>query len=184
MQPNIVSKAEFSRLAGVTAGRISQWISSGELSGDALVREGRAERVNVDVARRQLGRRLGADQRLPAERGGGADRGDTLNLIQRQRLAALELANERARAEALSFAGRFVEADAMRAEVGRIAGRLIAAVDGVMPELADAVAASIGAPERDILHALRRSWSAARARLAGVEAEAAMSEPETVEASL
>lgn len=179
---SIVSKAEFSRQVGVTAGRVSQWIASGELSGSALVREGRAERIDVAVARRQLGRRLVADQRVPADRGGGADRSDTLNLIQRQRLASLELANEKARAEALSLAGRFVETDAMRAEVGRVAGRLVAAFDGAIPELASAVAVVTGSPERDILHALRTAWSAARARLAGVEAEAAMSEPETVEA--
>jgi hypothetical protein len=181
LQPSTVSKAEFSRLAGVTAGRVSQWISSGELSGDALVRDGRAERINVAVARRQLGRRLAADQRLPAERGGSADRGDTLNLIQRQRLTALELANERIRAEDMARSGRLVEAGAMRAEVGRVAGRLISAFDGVVGELAAAAAAVTGSPERDILHALRGAWSVARGRLAGVEAEAAASLPETVE---
>ncbi len=177
-----VSKAEFARQVGVTPGRVSQWIASGELGADALVRDGRAERVNADVARRQLGRRAAADQRLPAERGGGADRGDTLGLIQRQRLAALELANEKARAEAAANSGRFVEADAMRAEVGRIAGRLIAMVDGALPEFAGTVAAATGSAERDVLHALRGAWRAVRVRLAGVEAEAAASLPETVEA--
>jgi hypothetical protein len=129
LQPNIQTKAAFSRLAGVTPGRVSQWIASGALSGDALVRDGRAERIDVDVARRQLGRRLAADQRLPAERGGGADRGDTLNLIQRQRLAALELANERTRAAALADAGRLVRAGDVKAEVRRVLLSALAAID-------------------------------------------------------
>jgi hypothetical protein len=128
LQPNIVSKAEFSRQVGVTAGRVSQWIASGELSGDALVRDGRAERVNVVVARRQLGRRLGAEQRLPAERGGGTDRCDTLNLIQRQRLAALELATERPRAATMAEADRFVLADDVKLELGRVVAHLVAAL--------------------------------------------------------
>jgi hypothetical protein len=83
----------------------------------------------------------------------------------------------------MARSGRLVEAGAMRAEIGRIGGRLVAMVDGVLPELAEAVVACTGSPERDILHALRGAWSAARSRLAGVEAEVAASLPETVEAS-
>jgi predicted transcriptional regulator len=136
LQPNIKTKASFARELGLTRSRISQFIAEGKVDGDALVIVGQSERINADVARRQLGRQVG---------GAGHVRGETVEAIQRERLAALQLTNERSRAEALSLAGRFVEADAMRAEVGRIAGRLVAAFDGVLPELAEAVAIGTGA---------------------------------------
>jgi hypothetical protein len=173
LQPNIVTKASFARSIGVTRSRISQLIAENKLSGEALVIVGQSERIDADAARRQLGRHVGV---------AGGVRGETVEAIQRQRLTALELANEKARGEALSLAGKFVDADAMRAEVGRIAARLIAMVDGVLPELAEGIATGIGVPERDVLHALRTAWSAARARLAGVEDGTAASLPQTVEA--
>jgi hypothetical protein len=124
MQQGNVSKAEFARIAGVTRSRVSHWISAGELSGDALVRDGRTERVNVEAARRQLGARVDVDQRIAPPRSG---RGDTLDAIQRQKLAALELANERARLEAATDTGRYVDAGAAKQEMGKIAGRMVAA---------------------------------------------------------
>ena len=178
VQPNILSKADFARQVGVTRSRVSQWIAEGKLDGAALVIVGQSARIDADVARRQLGAHVGGIA------GGGNVRGETIEAIQRERLAALQLTNERARVEARATAGGFVEADAMRAEVGRIAGRLISAFDGALPELATSAATVTGGSERDILHALRGSWSAIRARVAGFEAEAATLEPETVEASL
>ncbi|HLN11066.1 MAG TPA: hypothetical protein VK281_19190 [Xanthobacteraceae bacterium] len=181
MNQDIVSKAEFARITGVTRARVSQWISGGELDG-ALVRDGRAERIDVKAARRQLGGRLAVDQRTISR--GRGDRGDTIDEIQRERLAALRLTNERARAAALADAGRFLEADAVRVELGRVAGRLVSAFDGVLPEFAAAAATVTRGSERDILHAIRGVWGEARARLAGAEAEAAVLESEVVEASL
>ena len=67
--------------------------------------------------------------------------------------------------------------------MGRIAGRLVAAFEGVMPELAAAVAAQSTLSQRDALYLMRGAWRAARARLSGVEAEAAIQEPETLEAA-
>lgn len=175
MQPNILSKADFARQVGVTRSRVSQWIAEGKLDGAALVIVGQSERINAEVARRQLGAHVGGIA------GGGNVRGETIEAIQREKLVQLQLTNERARVEARATAGRLVEADLVRAEVGRIAGRLISAFDGALPELATAAATVTGGSERDILHALRGAWSAARRRLAGAEGEAAMVLPETVE---
>jgi hypothetical protein len=68
--------------------------------------------------------------------------------------------------------------------MGRIAGRLMASFEGALPELADAIAANSSMPHRDALHVLRASWRAIRTRLSGLEAEAALAEPETLEAAL
>jgi hypothetical protein len=180
VQPNVISKAQFAREAGVTAGRVSQWIAAGDLSGDALVRDGRAERIDLTAARRQLGERLAVDQRIVGGRGG---RGDTLDALQRARLVAVELANDRARLDAAEASGRFVEADAMRREVGRVAGRIVSSIDGAVPDIADALAARFQLPQRDVAHALRTAWSAVRSRLADSTAEAAASLPATTEAA-
>src|ERR1700678_1261845 len=180
MQGN-VSKAEFARIAGVTRSRVSHWISSGELGGDALVRGGRTERVNVEAARRQLGARVDVDQRIAPARGG---RGDTLDAIQRQKLAALELANERARLEAATDTGRYVDVGAAKQEMGKIAGRMVAAFDGILPTLADAIAAGSDLSSRDALHLLRTAWLSCRSRLAGMEDKAAIAEAPTLEGAL
>lgn len=131
----IVTKAEFSRLVGVSRGRVSQWLTAGKIDGAALVRVGRSERIDVKEARRQLGRRLDIDQRLikgSRSRISGVG-GDTLEEIQRQRLEQLELANAQARELALARAGRYVEAADAKREMGRIAERLVASVEGGNP---------------------------------------------------
>jgi len=179
MQGN-VSKAEFARIAGVSRSRVSHWISAGELSGDALVRDGRTERVNVEAARRQLGARVDVDQRVAGARGG---RGDTLDAIQRQKLAALELANAQAREAAMARSGRYIEADVMRLELGRVVGRVVALYDGMLPDIAASIAAASNLPVRDALHLLRTAFRAARERVSTTEAEAAATLPEIVEAA-
>ena len=103
--------------------------------------------------------------------------------IKRGRARQLELANTKAELEAARFAGKIVDADAARQELGRVAGRMIAGVEGALPELANAVAAVSTLPPRDALLALRAAWRGVRARLAG-EAEArGLTLPEMAEAA-
>jgi hypothetical protein len=188
--PTLVTKVEFAQLARVSQSRVSKWISSGALAGDALVLEGRRERIDVAAARRQLGDRIDVDQRLvaPAARararpGAGAVRGETLDDIAKEKLVAARLANEKARADAAANAGRFVEAERVKIELGRTASRLVSWFEGALPELAEAVAARGGISERDALHALRGAWRGVRIRLAGAENGAAAALPDLVEAS-
>jgi len=156
MRQDIKTKAAFAREVGVTRSRVSQWIAEGKLTGEALVVVGQTERIAADVAHRQLGRHVVS----------GSARGDTVEAIQRQRLAALELANERTRAAALADAGRYVEADAARREMGAIASRLTAAFDSAVLDMAEAIAAGSTLSSRDALHLLRTAWLSSRARLA------------------
>ncbi len=159
----------------------------GKIDGDAIVGSGYSARIDVELARAQLDARLHLGQRLGAngraELEGGT--GPTLDAdIKAARLRELELSNERAAAEAMAVTGRYVEADAARREMGAIAGRLVASLEGGLPSLADAVADRFQLPPRDVLHVLRTAWLALRTRLAGETAAAAiMSDPEVVEAA-
>ncbi len=167
------TKAEFAALSGVTKGRVSQWLRAGKIDGAALVGEGRRARINIEVARRQLDARLDLSQRLGAngrakldgETAGQADPTDAA--IKSARLAQLERAVGKARAEEAARSGRYIEADAARQEMGKIAGRVVASFEGGLPELASALAAHFQLPQRDVLHVLRTAWRGLRARLAG-----------------
>lgn len=59
-----MSKGEFARLINVSAGRISQYIASGQIGPDALQGEGRRARIVVERAKRQLSGRLDVSQRV------------------------------------------------------------------------------------------------------------------------
>ena len=180
-----VTKAEFASLVGVSRGRVSQWLRAGKIDGAAIVGDGRDARIDAELAKRQLDARLDLGQRLGAN-GKAQLAGSLLPIdadIKAARLRQLTLANERAAEEARLRAGSYVAADDAKLEMGRIAGRLVAAFEGVMPELAAAVAAQSTLSQRDALHLMRGAWRAARARLSGVEAEAAIHEPKTLEAA-
>ena len=184
--PEIVTKAEFARRLGIGRSAVGNMVRRGQLTAPALVERGGRVLVDETVARRQLRQRLDVDQRLRNGRlGGDAEdgQGDTLDAIQRQKLTQLELANARDREAALARSGRYMLANDARQEMGKIAGALIAAMEGGLPELADAIAADIKAPQRDVLLALKGAWRALRARLAYVKAEAAQREPECLEAA-
>jgi hypothetical protein len=180
-----VSKAEFAELMGVTRQRVSQWLGARQIDGAALIGEGRGARINVELARRQLDARLDLGQRLGANgkaKLDGASPDPTDAAIKAERLRQLRQFNERAAEEAAVRSGAHVLAADARRELGRLAGRLVSAFEGALPELASAVAAAGPISQRDALHALRGAWLSARGRLAGVEAEAAIAAPELVEA--
>lgn len=62
--PDVISKGEFARRRNVTAGRASQWISEGKISGAALVGEGRGASIRESVAVAQLNQKLDIVQRV------------------------------------------------------------------------------------------------------------------------
>jgi hypothetical protein len=139
--PHVLSKSEFAASVGVSPSRLSHWLRDGKIDGAAVVGSGYSARINADLARRQLDARLDLSQRLGAN--GKALFADTgaasasppssaLDTgIKSARLRQLELSNERAAVEAAAGSGRYVEAEAAKLEMGRIAGRMVAAFDGV-----------------------------------------------------
>ncbi|WP_319533406.1 hypothetical protein [uncultured Cohaesibacter sp.] len=61
---DIVSKSEFAKRIGVSAARISQMLSEGKISGEAVHGEGRRAKIDVEVACRQIGVRRDIGQSL------------------------------------------------------------------------------------------------------------------------
>jgi hypothetical protein len=179
-QIEIVAKKRFAEIAGVSAARVSQWLSSGQINGAALVGEGRHARIRTEVALAQLRLRLDADQRiangtarLDPRKGNdtvaplAASAEPTLEeRLKRQRLEQLELANEKAREEASARAGTWTRTDDVRREMGRLVGKLVTVFDSALVEFAAAVAAQSDLSSRDALHLLRSTWRSIRERAA------------------
>jgi len=119
----------------------------------------------------------------PADRGefsGGApvDAGTVEDQIKQARLAQLDLANDKARAEAALRAGRYVPAEDSRQEMGRVASRLLAVMESSLAEMANALAAEPSTSSRDTLRTLRSAWRSVRVRAAkAIGAEAGAIEP-------
>ena len=59
-----LTKSAFARACNITPGRVSQYITARQLTAPALVGEGRAQRVDLELGRAQLRDRLDIDQRL------------------------------------------------------------------------------------------------------------------------
>lgn len=191
-----LSKGDFARATNVTPGRVSQWIAERKIHGDALVGEGRHQRVHVETAKAQLraqldiGQRLGngIDTRLapaaPAEPIAAPPAQAPLPLadpieeqIKRARLESIARDNRRKAEEEAARAGRYVDAEAARQQLGRQAGQMLAIFEGSLAELATSVAAQFKLPQRDVLHLLRGEFRTVRARIAALLAQRAAEVP-------
>jgi hypothetical protein len=194
---DVVTKGAFAAMVGVSAGRVSQFLSEKKIFGDAIVGEGRHARIRVSVALEQLKRSLDLSQRLGAN--GRARLDDPLSIgsrnagvpaavpdtvetnIKAQRLEQLELANERAREDRAARAGVYLKTDETRQEIGRIAARLMTMFDGALGEFSTAIAAQSNLSARDALHLLRTTFRAVRDRNSEIEIKAAAELPALIE---
>jgi hypothetical protein len=172
---DVVTKTKFAEISGVSGAMVSMWIKRRKIYGDAIVGEGRAARIVVDIARQQLRKTLDLSQRLGANGkvkfDDDPETADTLeDEIKRARLAQLELSNEHARAVREAQAGRYVRSDDIQREMGKIAGRTLAVVEGALGEFATAIAAKSNLPARDALHILRTAFRGIRERTSNTEA--------------
>jgi hypothetical protein len=190
MSNEIATKSEFATIANVSAGRVSQWIASGKLGGDALVGSGRKARIRVAVALQQLSRSLDVVQWLGANgkakaaaaraRADGNDDGvpDTVEAaIKQARLEQLALSNAAARRAEGASSGRYVLAVDAKQEMGRVAAQVLAVVDSALSEMANAVMAAKPVTPRDALRVLRASWRSSRERAAKAKAAEAAAMP-------
>jgi hypothetical protein len=60
----VVRKSEFAKIANVSKGNVTHWLTSGHISGDAIVGEGRLAMIDVDLATAQLQERLSINERF------------------------------------------------------------------------------------------------------------------------
>lgn len=196
----VVSKSEFARIAGVSPGRITQWIDEGKISGAGLVGEGRSARIRVEVAlqqvnlRRDIGQALGnglhtrlTSPKAAPQASEGGDEGDgrdpyggwspdgTSDDVDRKlKLAKLEAAERSNRLDAIEEAaseGRYTESVVMRAEMGKIAGQMLRIFEGMLPAIATALAGQFELEARDVTHALNEQFRKVREQAASAAAK-------------
>ncbi|TIX16219.1 MAG: hypothetical protein E5V46_03320 [Mesorhizobium sp.] len=198
-----MSKADFARHIGVTRGRVSQYVAEGTIGPDALDGQGRTARVIVAKAieqirqRRDIGQALGnglstrldppaepAGTVTPFPGGAGADgerKQPTIDdEIKAERLQAERRRNRLAAVEEAMRQGQLVEAASAMAAMKKEIKALDDAFGGMLADLATAVSAQFGLPQRDVLHLLRRIRSEKKAALAERARRRAESLPERV----
>jgi hypothetical protein len=208
--PDIISKGEFASRRRVHPSRVSQWIKGGQISGDALVGEGREQRIREAVAVEQLRRRLDGIQRTangqgtcldliaptrpplaaepaqqaPAPIAAPAPRDGVNERIALERLEAQRRANRIGREEEALRAGKFILAEESAAQYARLSSDIVAALEGALGDMATSLASRFSLPPRDLLHALRAEFGAMRARLERVAEARKAAAPKFVEHEL
>jgi hypothetical protein len=181
----IVSKGGYARLRGVSAARVSQWLSEGKINGEALVGDGRNAQIRIDVADAQLRVRLDPKQRFGLN--GLAtrlpDAGDELPMrtafappqpkpdgfdqrMQDLKAREIELRVQEKTEQALARRGTYVRAAEVRAGLTRVAAGMLGAFEGGLADLATEIAAEAKVEQRVVLHALRRGFRNLRAKAA------------------
>ncbi|RYE48330.1 MAG: hypothetical protein EOP24_07935 [Hyphomicrobiales bacterium] len=194
-----MSKGDFAGEVGVSPGRISQYIAAGIIGPDALVGEGRSARIRVELAKQQIATRRHVGQGLgnglltkldqaPAETDEPTSprlvSEDPAKLIQLERLEQERRRNRRETIEEAAALGRLVPADDMQREIARTAQKVVNTFAGMAPDIANAIAAKFGLPQRDVLHLVKQVMNDKRATAAQLERDAAGEMPATVETTI
>lgn len=100
---------------------------------------------------------------------------------KREKLAQIQRQNRKATEEEAERRGRFMESDAARTQMARIAGSLLSSFEGSLQGFATAVASKFSVPQRDVLHLLRAEFRGFRAAEARRHRAQAAALPETVD---
>lgn len=197
-----MSKSEFAGHIGVSAARISQYISDGIIGSDALVGEGRNARINVEVAKQQISTRRHVGQSLgnglltrldkgpapqslkPPATDEGDDELETAELIQLERLERERRMNRQAEREEAIAQGRLVPADELAAQVRKVARDTVELFTGMAPDIANAISAKYELPARDLQHLIVEVMNTKRAAAAKQVEAKAEELPATLEAVL
>lgn len=213
MQQTLVSKSEFATLINVSAGRVSQFIASGQISQAAIVGTGQRAKIDLERAKADLRMTLDVSQRLgngidtnlnpgPAESpvaGAGAvaeHQSGPATLpqpilpsgidydIKQQKLEQLRRANRNGAVADAQNSGRLMETDQGRAEMARIAASMLLVFEGGLTDFASAIASEFKLPHRDVLHLLRSEFRKVREKAKRQAKAEAVEFPETVETVL
>jgi hypothetical protein len=195
-------------MCGVTPARVSQWLSEGKLTGEALVGEGRTAKINIAVAFEQLKSRLDASQRyglnglstrltdasasapeeIPFEAPADGvqpppfDMDDSVVIkIQTEKLRQAQLLTLKMEAEDRRARGTYVLRVDVEREYRKMSTEFLAAWEGHLPDIAAAFAGQFGIPTRDALAMLKKNFNAFRARISKNYADLAASKPEFIE---
>lgn len=199
-----MSKGEFAAHIGVSPGRVSQYISEGKISRDALVGDGRTARVRVNAAVQQIRGKLDIGQamgnglgnrtlsapapiaeRMPREDAPILDplpvRDSIEDRIKNEKLRAQQFANRKAAEDEAGRSGRFTETAAVREQLGRVTASMMQSMEAMLPVFATAISAKFSLPQRDVIHLLKQSFRDQREAVSRRHAVAARNLPETIE---
>jgi hypothetical protein len=187
----IVTKAQFARLSGVSPARVSQWLAAGKIGPEALVGEGRSARLDVAIATEHLRERLDPSQRFglqglstrldddPAPSPGVT--GSIESRMKAEKLRQAELITRRAEERDRLDRGVYILAKSAMDENIRTAAKLLEAFDGALADFASAFSSNYKIPARDALHLLRKEMRSFRERISAEYDKASDREPETIE---
>lgn len=185
----VVTKAEFAKMRGISASRISQLIADKRLHGGALVGEGVRARIDVVTASEQLGMALDplqqiAQGRFSAPGGGalGAAGNDNQRILQAKAEQA-EIATRAARREEMERLGIYCRTEEVKRIWSRQMAEILAGVESWLSELAAAYAREMRVDQKQALILARQEWRAFRARRADIAAAVAAAEPDVIEDS-
>lgn len=196
MLAETMSKGDFAAHIRVSPGRISQYITEGKLTGEALDGEGRKARIRTAVALQQLSRTLDPAQRfgangvatiapvMPVTKPQSTSPGapdPVVDEIAQERLKQQRLKTAREQREEDLSTGRYMLTDAARRETGRAVNEAFKVMDQAIQEMAKTMAAQFGVPQRDALLALHKVMRDTRAKQAVAFREAAEQMPEMIE---
>ena len=201
-----VPKGVYAQMRGISPARVSQYISAGQIHGNAIVGEGRKAMIVPRIANEQLGVTLDFDQVLAngkptasaapppgAAAAPASATTDPLTLLinNDQRRAAranadsAEMAAEKQRRDMAADVGRYTLTDEAQVAFRKRLGEIITSLDHSVPDMAKAMATELEfADVRALTVALRlqiRKWrakEAAKARDAGRDMAAYMADPD------
>lgn len=195
-----VTKGEFASIIGVSPGRVSQYLAEGKISAAALMGSGRNAKIIVEQAKADLrlsldvGQRLGngIETRLDEDASSSSLQTGTQKPspptqsgvdyeIKQQKLEQLRRNNRSAAIAEAADKGRFIETEAARAELNKLASSMMMIFEGCLNDFATAVSAEFKVPARDVLHLLRGEFLKARAKEAKKNGDAMADLPETIE---
>lgn len=169
IQKTLLSKGEYAALKGRGPSAVSNWITEGRISAEAIVGTGARAKIWVEQADRDLSRRLDLGQQLAQDKPITGDApgappptaapppavDEFTGRIKAARAEAEERKNRIAAREELIDNGRLVPADQVRAEMGKLAQRIEDRNAGLLADFAAGLAEKFSIDQRDVLHLLR-----------------------------
>jgi hypothetical protein len=183
-----VSKLEFAMMIGVSAARVSQYISEGKIGPEELVGSGQRARIKVAQAKEKLNLRLDPGQRngngINTKLNVTAPSSDTDQLDQRIKLAKAETAeatNRRAAEDEKARRGIYVLAEHASAEGSKLAANIVQQFESAMIDFAAEIAATYKLPQRDLMHLAQKRGRDARLKISANLVNEAADLPATIE---
>jgi len=189
-EQRLVTKGQLAKIAGVSPGRVSQWIAEGKVTKEAMVGEGRSAMIDLNIAGPQLDLTLDFDQRQAQAIAKPTTAIATASITpEQQRIAAVkaetaEIELRQLRRREQEQQGVLIRASEARQVFGRELSELITAIEQqFLPEAAETVARELGIDHKAVTTILRAAFRDFRAKRSDLAKSAAVTTAQMVEES-